>query len=173
MSMFKAFFVAKFFAVLVVIGFVYSLHIPSYEFSGFAIWVFFLWVPLFFAFAPRFSTREDGRNTRYKMYGCLFIGLLLSASATALLSQMYPRPDFVPAPKYTSINERDQCVSELRGIAEQNAHLQGFTIVTMGDGGFSYKANGNVSCSASFVVIKDGKQEVSKIFVAEVAKSKK
>lgn len=67
-----------------------------------------------------------------------------------------------------TFTERDDCVSQLRGIAELNAAKGGYAIVKMDAGEFSGTPEGGVKCSARFLTAKDGKSELSKIYSAEV-----
>lgn len=69
--------------------------------------------------------------------------------------------------------ERDECISNLRGLAEINASKQGFTIVKLDQGEYATEADGSVSCKAQFQIVKDGKASFSQVFSGQVAKQSK
>ncbi|MFJ7794651.1 hypothetical protein [Pseudomonas sp. NPDC096950] len=83
--------------------------------------------------------------------------------ALALLSQ-----SAVTHAETGTFTERDECVSQLRGIAELNAAKGGYAIVKMDAGEFSSTPEGGVKCSTRFLTVKDGKGEFSKTYSAEV-----
>lgn len=69
-----------------------------------------------------------------------------------------------------STTARDDCISNLRGLAEQNAAKQGFTVVKIDVGQYAMLADGGAKCAAQFVIIKkDSTQGYSQIFSGQVA----
>lgn len=68
------------------------------------------------------------------------------------------------------ITERDECISNLRGLAEMNAAKQGFTVLKIDQGEYASADDGGVKCSAQFVIQKDGKQTLSQVFSGQVFK---
>jgi len=71
------------------------------------------------------------------------------------------------------ITERDDCISNLRGLADLNAAKQGFTIVKIDQGEYATEPDGSVSCKAQFQILKDGKSAFSQVFTGQVAKQSK
>lgn len=73
-----------------------------------------------------------------------------------------------------STTARDDCVSNLRGLADMNATKQRFTVVKIDVGQYETLPDGGAKCAAQFVIIKeDGTQGYSQIFSGQVAPSVK
>lgn len=66
--------------------------------------------------------------------------------------------------------ERDDCISNLRGLAEMNGAKQGFTVKKLDQGEYSIQADGSAKCSAQFLIEKDGQEAFSQVFSGQVAK---
>lgn len=66
--------------------------------------------------------------------------------------------------------ERDDCISNLRGLAEMNGAKQGFTVKKLDKGEYSIEENGSAKCSAQFLIEKDGQEAFSQVFSGQVAK---
>lgn len=67
-------------------------------------------------------------------------------------------------------SERDDCISNLRGLAEMNGAKQGFTVKKLDKGEYSIEDDGSVKCSAQFLIEKDGQEAFSQVFSGQVAK---
>lgn len=67
-------------------------------------------------------------------------------------------------------SERDDCISNLRGLADMNAAKQGFTVVKIDKGEYTIAEDGVAKCSAQFLIVKDGKEAFSQVFSGQVAK---
>lgn len=68
---------------------------------------------------------------------------------------------------------RDECASNLRGLADMNAAKLGFTVVKLDQGEYATEADGSVTCKAQFQIVKDGKPAFSQVFTGQVAKQSK
>lgn len=68
------------------------------------------------------------------------------------------------------ITERDECISNLRGLAEMNAAKQGFTVLKIDQGEYASVDDGGLKCSVQFLIQKDGKQTLSQVFSGQVFK---
>lgn len=66
--------------------------------------------------------------------------------------------------------ERDDCISNLRGLAEMNGAKQGFIVKKLDQGEYSIEENGSAKCSAQFLIEKDGQEAFSQVFSGQVAK---
>lgn len=95
--------------------------------------------------------------------GLKALAFALSLSALPVLAHADSHP----------LTERDDCISNLRGHAEINARLNGYTVLRIVDGEFSEKSDGGVKCSARFEISKENKSTLTDYMEGEVAKRDK
>lgn len=133
-----------------------------------------VWWVIFYLLLPDYSVLQgrELKRVRFRFGAFLVSSLFLLIVGNAVLLRFYPTTGNDTVVRASKLEVRDECASELRGIAEMNARLQGFTVAKIHSGQFFYKSNGNVSCEARFLILKDGISDVSKLFMAEVAPNK-
>ena len=70
----------------------------------------------------------------------------------------------------SSITARDDCISNLRGHAEMNGRLQGYTVLRIADGKLSETSDGGAKCSARFEISKDNETALTDYLEGESSK---
>ena len=65
------------------------------------------------------------------------------------------------------LTERDDCISNLRGVADANAAKLGYTVLRIDQGEYATLANGGVKCSAQFQLGKNGESAFSDVYSGE------
>lgn len=65
------------------------------------------------------------------------------------------------------LTERDDCISNLRGIADINAAKLGYTVVRIDQGEYATLPKGGVKCSAQFQLGKNGESAFSEVYSGE------
>ncbi|WP_219096230.1 hypothetical protein [Pseudomonas sp. UMAB-40] len=94
------------------------------------------------------------------IFQTIALSVALSIASAAAFAQSSP------------ITERDDCISALRGHAELNSKLMGYSILKIADGEVSETKSG-VKCSARFEASKDGKGFLTEYYEGEAAKREK
>lgn len=71
-----------------------------------------------------------------------------------------------------STSARDDCISNLRGLADMNAAMHRSHVVKIDAGQYEVFPDGGAKCAAQFLIIKeDGTKDYSQIFSGQVAPS--